>query len=211
MTRSSPLRLLVLHALRLKGVAEADAVAEMMDTDLAATRDELTELESLGLVTYRYGGIPGFEQTPEGRVLGESLLRDELDQRGVRAAMAHAYEGFLDVNGELLSVCTAWQLRDIDGRSQMNDHADAAYDASVVARLTALHERTDPVLASMAACLARFDGHRRRLRTALERVVSGDHDYFTKPMFPSYHSIWFELHEDLLATLGTERTTEGKR
>ncbi|MDI6773348.1 MAG: SLBB domain-containing protein, partial [bacterium] len=27
-----------------------------------------------------------------------------------------------------------------------------------------------------------------------ERVLAGDDDYLTKPMFPSYHSIWFELH-----------------
>jgi predicted ArsR family transcriptional regulator len=211
MTHTSPLRLLVLHALRLKGVAEADVIAAVMDTDVSATRDELAELEALGLATYRYGRIPGFKQTPEGRAYGEALLREELDQLGARAAMVHAYDGFLDCNGELLAVCTAWQLREVDGESQVNDHADSAYDASVLARLTALHERVDPVLASMASCLARFDGHRRRLRTALERVLAGDHDYFTKPMFPSYHSIWFELHEDLLATLGTERTTEGKR
>lgn len=211
MTHASPLRLLVLHALRLKGLAEADVVAAMMDADVAATRDELTELESLGLVTYRYGRIPGFKQTPEGRAHGEALLQEELDELGVRAAMAHAYGRFLDCNGELLAVCTAWQLREIDGESQVNDHADPAYDASVLARLTALHQQVDPVLESMASCLARFEGHRRRLGTALERVLSGDHDYFTKPMFPSYHSIWFELHEDLLATLGTERTTEGMR
>jgi hypothetical protein len=27
-------------------------------------------------------------------------------------------------------------------------------------------------------------------------------------MIPSYHTIWFELHEDLLATLGIERGSE---
>ena len=30
----------------------------------------------------------------------------------------------------------------------------------------------------------------------------------TKPMIDSYHSVWFELHEDLLATLGIERGSE---
>jgi hypothetical protein len=27
-------------------------------------------------------------------------------------------------------------------------------------------------------------------------------------MMPSFHTVWFELHEDLLATLGLERSTE---
>jgi hypothetical protein len=28
-------------------------------------------------------------------------------------------------------------------------------------------------------------------------------------MIASYHTVWFELHEDLLATLGIERSSEG--
>ena len=40
-------------------------------------------------------------------------------------------------------------------------------------------------------------------------MLAGDTDWFTKPMIPSYHTVWFELHEDLLATLGIERGSEG--
>ena len=43
---------------------------------------------------------------------------------------------------------------------------------------------------------------------ALGKVQGGDHDWFTKPMIASYHTVWFELHEDLLATLGIERSSE---
>jgi hypothetical protein len=28
-------------------------------------------------------------------------------------------------------------------------------------------------------------------------------------MIASYHTVWFELHEDLLCTLGIERSSEG--
>ena len=38
--------------------------------------------------------------------------------------------------------------------------------------------------------------------------ISGDTDWFTKPMLPSYHTVWFEMHEDLLSTLGIERGSE---
>lgn len=205
MPHSSPLRLLVLHALRLKGLAEADAVATMMGTDPAATRAELEELEELDLVSYRHGRIPGYKQTPEGRVHGERLLHAELESCGLRPAIERAYGEFLQRNDDLLAVCTAWQLRVVDGEQQVNDHSDPAYDASVCNQLAEVHREIDPVLEALCTCLERFEGHRTRLRTALERVRAGDHDYFTKPLFPSYHSIWFELHEDLLATLGTER------
>jgi len=41
-------------------------------------------------------------------------------------------------------------------------------------------------------------------------VSAGDVDWFTKPMIPSYHTVWFEMHEDLLCTLGIERGSEGE-
>ena len=72
-----------------------------------------------------------------------------------------------------------------------------------------IDQRVEPVLAELVSLLDRFRGHDRRRRIALERLLAGDHDYFTKPMFPSYHSMWFELHEDLLATLGTARASQG--
>jgi hypothetical protein len=36
-------------------------------------------------------------------------------------------------------------------------------------------------------------------------VRAGDHNYVTKLTIDSYHTIWFELHEDLMATLGIRR------
>jgi hypothetical protein len=65
-----------------------------------------------------------------------------------------------------------------------------------------------PICEELARSLRRFANYGPRLTTALERVRSGDIDWFTKPMIASYHTIWFELHEDLLATLGIERGQE---
>ena len=44
---------------------------------------------------------------------------------------------------------------------------------------------------------------------ALARLHAGDKDWFTKPLIDSYHTVWFQLHEDLLTTLGIERSQEG--
>lgn len=209
MPHVSPPRLLALHALRLKGIAEADAVAEMMDLDVAAARAELDELVDVGLATHRPGRISGYQLSPEGKIHGLRLLAEELDRHGLRPAMEAAYQDFLGFNRDLLEVCTAWQLRPVEGVNEVNDHTDAPYDAEVRGRLAEVHSRAVPVLAHLAGVLARFDGHRRRLQTAFDHVAAGDNDWFTKPMFPSYHSTWFELHEDLLATLGTERANEG--
>jgi hypothetical protein len=42
----------------------------------------------------------------------------------------------------------------------------------------------------------------------MQKLLSGELDWLTKPIMPSYHTVWFELHEDLLATLGIDRASE---
>jgi len=39
----------------------------------------------------------------------------------------------------------------------------------------------------------------------LGRVNEGEFEFFTGVKVNSYHNLWFELHEDLLCTLGLER------
>jgi hypothetical protein len=92
----------------------------------------------------------------------------------------------------------------------MNDHTDPVYDAEVVSRLSAVDERIRPVLADLEAALARFERYPERLGNALRRVQLGEAEWFTKPLLDSYHTVWFELHEDLLATLGLQRGAEGR-
>ena len=204
---SSP-RLLALHGLRLRGTAEVAEVADYFDADAAVIGEVMVALHDADLVTYRHGRIPGYRLTPDGTAEGEALLAEELDAAGARDRVQGAYEAFLGFNRRLLGVCTRWQLRDVDGVSVVNDHADADHDAAVVESLEELDALVRPVLATLVGALDRFAGHERRLRTALAHVQAGDHDWFTKPLFPSYHSVWFELHEDLLATLGTDRSSE---
>ena len=208
MSATSSPRLLALHGLRLKGLAEPELLADLMAAEVDVIRDELRALDEADLVSYRYGRMPGYMLTPDGRALAQRLVVEELETTGTRPAIEAAYSRFLGINTELLAVCTAWQLRDTDGGMEINDHADPDHDADVMARLERFHTSATPVLDELAGILARFGGHQRRLRVALDEVLAGNHDYFTKPMFPSYHSTWFELHEDLLATLGLERSGE---
>jgi pyruvate,orthophosphate dikinase len=39
-------------------------------------------------------------------------------------------------------------------------------------------------------------------------VADGSHEWIARPTIDSYHTVWFELHEHLLATLGRTRTDE---
>lgn len=208
MTAPSDPRTLAIHGLRLKGFAEPPAVAEVVSLSEADAKALLDQLAGEGLVSYRDGRLSGFTLTPAGRAEHARLLAEELDAHGVRDAVHDAYTKFLRHNGDLLSVCTAWQLREVDGPSTINDHTDPAYDAGVIEQLAEVHGHVEPICRELADSLLRFSSYGPRLTEALDRVRSGDIDWFTKPMIPSYHTIWFELHEDLLSTLGIERGQE---
>lgn len=209
-SHASDPQLLVLHALRLKRYAEPGEIAERYSLDESMVSSLLLEASSAGQVRHRSGRIGGFHLTDKGAGVTATAIADELEQAGVRDAVAVAHQQFLGVNLSLLEVCTAWQLCESNGTVAPNDHVDAAYDASVIRRLSDIHDTICPVLDDLTASLGRFGLYQPRLSNALDQVRAGDVDYFTKPMFPSYHSVWFELHEDLLATLGIDRADEAE-
>lgn len=210
MTASSDPRTLTLHSLRLKGFADAAAVAAATGVPEATAAELLDQFVAAALATKREGRLSGYTLTPAGRAEHLTLLTAELDATGAEPAIRDAYQRFLKINGNLLGICTAWQLREVDGESVINDHSDPAHDAAVIDQLASLHADVSPICDDLGAALPRFGGYRERLGSALAKVQAGEVDWFTKPMIPSYHTVWFELHEDLLATLGIDRASEGQ-
>ncbi len=211
MSESSP-ELLVVHTLRVRGFVDADVVVESTGLPGDEVDALLAGLADAGWARHRDGRISGWMLTPDGRVYGEALLSDELDEANCRADVEDAYRRFLAVNADFLNLCTDWQLRpnpeDPDGEVVVNDHGDAVWDAAVVDRLGGADDVVGPICQDLASLLERFDGYRGRFSAALARVRAGDGEWFARPMIDSYHTVWFELHENLLATLGIERAKE---
>jgi hypothetical protein len=203
-------RLLVLHGLQLKGNALAPAVADTVDLPVADVERELRTLEAEGLVVQRTSPPSGWGLTPAGRETVSRLVAAEVDAAGARPAVTHAYHRFRALNAAVLDACSRWQVRDVAGEAVRNDHRNASYDAAVVADLARLQRRAAPVVDDLAGTLARYRAYGPRLRRAVEHVEAGDGDWFTKPSLPSYHTVWFELHEDLLTTLGLDRSEESE-
>ncbi len=201
--------LLVLHGLRLKSFAPADVLAELVGVPLADVTARLEQFRDKEWSRYREGVLTGWSLTPAGRAEGARQVADELVAVGGRADVDAAYRRFLSLNQALLQVCTDWQLRPAAGTEPvLNDHLDATYDTNVVGVLASLDAEVQPICADLAGVLVRFGRYGARLRSALGRTAAGEVDWFTKPSIDSYHTVWFELHENLLATLGIERGRE---
>lgn len=62
-------------------------------------------------------------------------------------------------------------------------------------------------VSAAASAAARFTSYGPRLEGALERFRDGDDRALVGVMKESYHDVWMELHHDLLAIQGRERST----
>lgn len=202
--------LLVLLGLRLGALAPSARIAALVDLPVAVVDHHLDAFASAGWARERIGAVSGWSILPAGRAEGERRLAEELDSLGLRDDIDACYRRFLALNRPLLDACTDWQLRTdpSTGAQVVNDHTDAAYDANVVDALHRIDDAIQPVVAELSHRLARFARYGPRLAGARAALASGDGDWFTKPSIDSYHTVWFELHEHLLATLGRERAGE---
>jgi len=194
--------LLVQHALRCAGTVGLARLHAITGLDESDVESELIDLGVAGLVTRLFGD--GWSLTDAGRAAHGERINDELESANARRAVTAAYERFLVLNPELLDLCTAWQLRAVEGIMRANDHSDRAYDSRVLARFADLDRRAAVVCTELSAALPRFGRYRDRLTGALDRAASGELEYVTDST-TSYHTVWAELHEDLLATLGMQR------
>ena len=196
------IELLALHGLAVKKAGRAAAVADILGRDESEVESALDVAVSNGHAISAKGT---FMVTPTGRSwLVEQYPVAYADLRANPDA-TDAYERFERVNRELLRLFTEWQMMPAGNERIPNDHSDEAYDHAIIDRLGALHERGLKSLERFAALDARLGEYIRRLESAYDRVLAGDIDFVSGVKVDSYHTVWFELHEDLLRMLGRER------
>jgi hypothetical protein len=143
--------------------------------------------------------------SPDGRVRLNELLVAERQQIDT-AALAAAYADFRAINAEFKALVTDWQVKN----GQPNTHDDADYDAAVVGRLDNVHHRVTPIVAAAAAQLPRLGRYSAKLQAALDKIHAGETLWLSRPLIDSYHTVWFELHEELILAAGLTRESEAK-
>ncbi len=179
---------LLLHEVRLRGVVDLDGSTAW-------------RVEEAGLVAR----VPkGIRLTPIGREAHTTWARVPPGSE-LEASVARAYQRFLGLNRELIRACNDWQVRP---GGVPNDHRDPTYDWAVVDRVDTIDDRVGPIVSALSRLMVRFGGYRPRLRDARRRIDNGDADWLTSPRIDSYHTVWMQLHEDLLLALGRDRASE---
>ena len=194
---------LALHGLAVKKHAGPQAVAALLGAEKTVVADHLADAARRGRcveVGERY------LLTPAGRMIVEANYSRYFAAARIDQGFNAAHGRFEIINEELKQLVTDWQTINVGGSQLANDHGDAAYDEKIVARLGVLHDKALPVLKAFAAVLPRFTTYVSKLDAALQRVEDGERAWLSDVNIDSYHTVWFELHEDLLRVLGRTRS-----
>jgi hypothetical protein len=197
------LDLLALHGLAVKKAGGPEAVAAILGADEAGVAAALEAAVEAG----RAAGAKGtFMVTPAGREWLDERYPEAFADFRADPAGTETYERFERINRALLELFTDWQMMPSGGGERVpNDHSDADYDHGIVDRLGAQHERAEKVIDRFAELQPRMSVYRERLDEAHDKTLAGDLDFVSGVRIDSYHTVWFELHEDLLRMLGRER------
>jgi hypothetical protein len=191
--------LTVLQAVRLKGRVKRTDLAATLDEGLANVAKTVEQLTASGLL------VEGktLRISDDGRARLNELLAQE--RKGIdTTALAAAYDEFRAVNADFKALATDWQLKD----GEPNTHEDTDYDAAVLARLDRVHQRVVPIIAAAAVHVSRLSAYSAKLQRALDKVKAGEIAWLTQPIIDSYHTVWFELHEELILAAGLTREAE---
>lgn len=193
---------LVLHGLAVKKNGTADSVAGVTGLDRAVVSALIGDLVRSGRAVEVRGA---FMLTPAARVaLQFDYSRFYGELRGDPRFLA-LHHGFERVNTTLKTVITDWQTIEVGGERVPNHHQDREYDAKILDRLGAVHEQADPILEELAQRVKRMQIYRDKLLAALEKAEDGATEWVSDARIESYHTVWFELHEDLLRLVGRAR------
>jgi len=192
----------VMHATAIRKHGEPPAIAAIAGLPLAVVEPVLQSLVAAGRVNEAQGR---YLLSPAGQlILAGNYSRFESDLRA-NASFMGAYERFELINRDLKQVITDWQTMDLGGQRVANDHGNKDYDAVVIDRLGDLHERFEPMLRGLVSGAPRLRYYADALGKAFDKAEDGAIEWVSDARIDSYHTVWFELHEDLLRLVGRQR------
>jgi translation elongation factor EF-Ts len=192
----------VMHGIAIKKYATVEDISALT----ALEGDAVEALVAEAVAKGRASEVNGkYLLTPVGQMTLKSAYSKIYGALRKDDDFVAAYEDFERINNDLKQAITDWQTIEVGGQTVPNDHSDQSYDESVIDRIGAIHERVDVVLKRLGSKEERLHRYREQLLDALEKAEDGDIAWVSDATIGSYHTVWFELHEDLLRVMGRER------
>jgi predicted transcriptional regulator len=194
----------LLIALRVKGAADSTQLQ-------TATHGKEDECER-ALASLIEEGLIAKNKTQQKYILtnaGKQAVSSQVEkERHIigQVQLEQLYDRFMILDVEFKRLAGAWQVCLPGPPPVFNDHSDPRYDERIIKNLVRLHHRLRALIESLVERCPRYSAYSARFADSLNRLSDGAVDYFTNPRVDSYHNIWFELHEDLLCTLGRQRS-----
>ncbi|GAA2777837.1 PEP-utilizing enzyme [Crossiella cryophila] len=176
----------LLRLLMLKGRCPATDLPHLIPN----AETSLPRILTQGWALQRSGAL---RLTAAGRQHTAALLTEERTHLA-SPLLPQLYHCFSALNDNLKSIMTTWQSGDTSALPQLLD----------------LHDQALPLAQTIAAEAPRLSCYAPRLSHAADKLRAGDLDWLAKPTIDSYHTVWFELHDDLMSLLGLTRLAEAK-
>ena len=192
----------LMHATAIKKHGTAKDIAALAGLDLNAAQTGLAAACASGRLVEVDGK---YMLSPAGQMIVGAEYSRFCAALRADSAFVQAYARFEVVNRDLKQLVTKWQTVEIGGKTVANDHTDADYDNRIIGQLGDLHERFDPILDLLIKGAPRLQVYKDKLEHALEKAEEGALEWVSDARSDSYHTVWFELHEDLLRLLGRHR------
>lgn len=183
------LRYQVYHSIMVRGFATVDKISDstgLPAETVTVVLDRAVEARHIKQNAKR--GLNSLTGIGKGAY---KLLKEAAVDEDIRSSIAVHYDRFLEPNRLFKQLTTDWQ----QGQTQETG-----------IRFDSVHGEVTVILEGLTAIDSRFDYYTQHFNSAADSFRSGDTDALAKPLTDSYHDIWMELHEDLLATLSTSRT-----
>lgn len=192
-------------ALALGGPLAAGELARRVGASGEPLSGALALLEREGAAERRLDadGVARLRLTRAGAERATAFLAAERARIG--AALEAVLPAFDASNGALKALLHRWQLRPEGSTSVVNDHRDPRYDDGVLQELGRLVAGADPWLEELGRLRPRYARYRERIVAALARAGAGETEQVAGLAVDSVHSVWWQLHADLLAVLGRVR------
>jgi len=185
----------VMRVLSLKGLCTPERAAGILGCGEARVNEVLDELSHLLKPTAR-----GMALTAEGRGWVVERLAEERASIDA-AALEPPFARFLPLNRQFKVIITEAQ----QGGISASDHAGWP---ALLESMNGLHAEFRPIVSETGEVAPRLAGYGPRFDVAFDAFSAGDHSMLASPLKDSYHTVWFEYHEEMIALTGRDRATE---